>query len=85
MAAAFVIAVAIATTVLAVASMMIRPVVFMMVTVADVPLMAAAKLHALIITVGLFSPTSSVRLANELAMWPNTATCWPLPSASNVT
>ena len=84
-AAAFMIAVAIATTVLAVASMVIRPMVFMMVIVADVPLVAAAKLHAPIVTVGLFYPTSSVQLASGLATWLNTATCWPPPFASKGT
>jgi len=84
-AAAFVIVVVIGTTVLAVALMVIRPVVFVMVTVADVPLVAAAKLHAPIVTVGLFFPTSSVQLASGLATWLNTATCWPPPCASNGT
>ncbi len=85
MAEAFAIAVAIATTVLAVELMANRPAVFVMVTVAGVPLVATAKLHARIITVGLFYLTSNVQLANGLATWLNTATCWPLPSASNGT
>jgi hypothetical protein len=73
------------TTVLAVELMANRPAAFVMVTVAGVPLVAAAKLHARIVTVGLFYPTSNVQLANGLATWLNTATCWPLQSASNGT
>jgi hypothetical protein len=84
-AAAFVIAAVIATTALAFASMVIHPVVFVMVTVADVPPVAAASLHAPIVTVGLFYPTSSVQLASGLATWLNTATCWPPPFALNGT
>jgi hypothetical protein len=84
-AAAYVIAVVIATIALAFASMVIHPVVFVMVTVADVPPVAAASLHAPIVTVGLFYPTSSVQLASRLATWLNTATCWPPPFALNGT
>jgi hypothetical protein len=82
---AFAIAVAIAMTVLAVEWMANRPAAFVMVTVAGVPLVAAAKLHARIVTVGLSYPTSNVQLANGLATWLSTATCWPLQSASNGT
>jgi hypothetical protein len=79
------IAVVIATTALEYASMVIHPVAFVMVTVAAVPPAAAASLHVPIVTVGLFYPTSSVQLASGLAMWLNTATCWPPPFALNGT
>ena len=92
MAAAFVLAVATTTTVLAVASTVIIHAVFAMATVAgvlatraDVLLVDVAKLHARIVTAGLSSRTYSVLPANGLATWPNTATCSPPQYASNDT